>query len=64
MQSPSRDMIRNRKLELEEAQKKERQAKKGRSEVAEMRDSQAKMGQRNILSPQCNKHWLFGTVTM
>lgn len=49
MQSPSRDMIRNRKLELEEAQKRERQAKKGRTEVAEMRDSQAKMGQRNIL---------------
>lgn len=49
MQSPSRDMIRNRKLELEEAQKRERQAKKGRTEVAEMKDSQAKMGQRNIL---------------
>lgn len=29
-----------------------------------MRDSQAQVGQRNISWPQCNKHWLFGTVTM
>lgn len=57
-------MIRNRKLELEEAQKRERQAKEGGTELAEMRDSQAKMGQRNILQPQCNKCWLFGTATV
>lgn len=49
MQNPSWDMIRNRKLKLEEAQKRERQAKKGGTEVAGMRDSQAKVGQRNIL---------------
>lgn len=57
-------MIRNRKLELEEAQKRERQAKEGGTELAEMRDSQAKMGQRNNLQPQCNKCWLFGTATV
>ena len=41
-------MIRNRKLELEVAYQKSEQAKKGGIEVAEMRDSQAQVGQRNI----------------
>lgn len=49
MQSPSWDVIRNRKLEFEVAcQKSKEQAKKGGIEVAEMRDSQAQVGQRNI----------------
>lgn len=42
-------MTRNRKLELEEAQKRESQAKERGTKVAEMRDSQAKVGQRNNL---------------
>lgn len=42
-------MIQNRKLELEVAcYKSEEQAKKGGIEVAEMRDSQAQVGQRSI----------------
>lgn len=58
-------MIRNRKLELEEAcQRSEEQAKKGGIEVAEMRASQAQVEQRSISQPHCNKHWFSGTATM